>query len=181
MEILEFSNASEWESWLTEHHDKVAEAWLRIGKKHAAVELISIGDAAEVGLCWGWIDGQRKAHDQESFLQRYSRRRPRSSWSQVNVQKVEALIAAGRMRPAGLLEIDAAKADGRWEAAYESQRTADDPPELTAALDSNPVARAAFERLGKTERYLLILPLLKSATKESRAKALVRILGQLGS
>lgn len=180
-EILEFSKAADWEFWLAGHHDTAAEAWLRIGKAHSAATLITIADAADGGLCFGWIDGQRKGFDQVSFLQRYSRRRAKSSWSLVNVQKAEALIAAGRMRPAGFAEIDAAKADGRWEAAYEPQRSAGVPAELAAALDNNPVAGAAFERLGRSERYLLMLPLLKSATEAARAKALARILAQLAS
>ncbi|POH73690.1 OmdA domain containing protein [Arthrobacter glacialis] len=179
VEILEFSQAAEWESWLTEHQDQQVQAWLRVGKKRSAIALITIAEAADVGLCFGWIDGQRKGLDQDSFLQRYSRRRARSSWSLINVQKAEALMAAGRMHPSGLVEVDAAKADGRWAAAYEPQRTASVPAELTVALESDPVARAAFEGLGRSERYLLILPLLRSVTVEARAKALARILAQL--
>ncbi|MHA7269240.1 YdeI/OmpD-associated family protein [Arthrobacter sp. HLT1-20] len=175
----EFANTDAWESWLAGHHSEENEAWLRVGKKHAALELITIAEAADVGLCFGWIDGQRKGCDQFSFLQRYSRRRPKSSWSLINVHKVEALVAAGRMRPSGLLEVDAAKADGRWAAAYEPQRTASVPALLLAALNTNPLAREAFEGLGKSERYLMMLPLLKAVTDVARAKELERILAQL--
>jgi uncharacterized protein YdeI (YjbR/CyaY-like superfamily) len=134
-----------------------------------------------VALCYGWIDGQRRAHDDVSFLQRFSRRRPRSSWSKVNVAKVEALMAAGRMRPAGLAEVAAAKADGRWEAAYESQRNAAVPPDLAAALAGNSRANAAFERLGRSARYAVILPLLKARTPETRARILARAVARLAA
>src|SRR5688572_8711495 len=106
---------------------------------------LAIDDALDVALCYGWIDAQRRALDAASYLQRYSRRRPRSSWSKVNIAKVEALTAAGRMRPPGLAEVAAAKADGRWDAAYESQRTAEVPPDLAAALAADARAGAAFE------------------------------------
>ena len=158
-----------------------AEAWLRIAKRHSGIPTITIAEALDVALCYGWIDGQRKAHDDVSFLQRYSRRRPRSSWSQVNVAKVEALIAAGRMRPAGLAEVAAAEADGRWVAAYEPQRTAAVPPDLAAALAGNARANAAFERLGRSDRYAVILPLLKARTPETRARVLARAVVQLAA
>lgn len=131
-------------------------------------------------MCYGWIDGQRKAHDEASFLQRYSRRRSRSSWSKINVAKVEALMVAGRMRPTGLVEVETALADGRWETAYESQRSADVPPDLAAALASNARANAAFERLGRSDRYSVILmPLLKARTPETRASILARAVARL--
>ena len=120
-------------------------------------------------MLW-WIDGQRKSYDEVSFLQRYSPRRPGSAWSKINVAKVDALIAAERMQPGGLAEVAAAKADGRWETAYESQRTATIPPDLAAALAANADANAAFGRLGKSEQYAMILPLLKARTPATRAK-----------
>lgn len=130
--------------------------------RHSGLALVTIAEALDVALYYGWIDGQRKAHDDVSFRQRYSRRGPRSSWSKVNVAKVEALMATGRMRPAGLAEVAAAKADGRWEAAYGSQRTAAVPPDLAAALAGNARANAAFGRFGRSDRYAVILPLLKA-------------------
>ena len=104
-ELLRFADGEEWEHWLTANHDTEAEAWLVIGKKNSGAGLISIEDALDGALCFGWIDGQRRGHDEKTFLQRYSRRRARSSWSQVNVGKVEALIQAGRMQPAGFAEM----------------------------------------------------------------------------
>ncbi len=181
VDVIDFSNAAGWESWLATRHEQRTEAWLRIGKQHSESALITIAEALDVALCFGWIDGQRKACDEVSFLQRYSRRTPRSSWSKVNVAKAEALMAAGRMRLAGLREVEAATADGRWEAAYESQRTASVPIDLTAALASNALAHANFERLGRSDRYALILPLLKTRTPATRAKTLARTVAQLAS
>jgi uncharacterized protein YdeI (YjbR/CyaY-like superfamily) len=132
-----------------------------------------------VGLCYGWISGQRKAHDHIYYLQRYVRRRPGSRWSQVNVRKVEALMAAGRMRPPGLAEVEAAKADGRWDAAYASQKDAVVPPDLTAALAANPRAASAFEALSKTRQYAVILDIITARTPRTRAAHLRRTIAAL--
>lgn len=181
MDVLDFPDAARWESWLAAQHGVRAEAWLGIAKRHSGIASVTLAEALDVALCHGWIDGQRRAHDDVSFLQRYSRRRPRSSWSKVSVAKVEALVAAGRMRPAGLAEIAAAKADGRWEAAYESQRNAAIPPDLAAALAGNARATAAFEGLGRSDRYAVILPLLKARTPETRARILARAVARLAA
>lgn len=181
MDVLDFPDAARWESWLAAQHGARTEAWLRIAKRHSGIASITPAEAIDVALCYGWIDGQRKAYDDVSFLQRFSRRRPRSSWSKVNVAKVEALMAAGRMRPAGLAEVAAARADGRWEAAYESQRNAAVPPDLAAALAGNARASAAFERLGRSDRYAVILPLLKARTPKTRARILARAVAQLAA
>ncbi|MEV7607101.1 YdeI/OmpD-associated family protein [Paenarthrobacter sp. NPDC089322] len=178
-ELLKFANGAEWEAWLEENHSQQAEAWLVIGKKNAGTGLINIGEALDGALCFGWIDGQRRGNDQTTFLQRYSRRRNRSTWSQVNVGKVEALIREGRMRPAGFAEIEAAKADGRWDAAYVSQANVEVPEDLQATLAGNAEANAAFERRGKTDRYLLILPILNARTQEARSKALTAAVEKL--
>ena len=139
--VLELPDADAWEAWLSANHAGAQEAWLRIARRGSGMPLIDITAALDVALCWGWIDGQRRSGDHVSFLQRYSPRRPRSAWSQVNVGKVEALIAAGRMRPPGMAQVDTAKADGRWASAYEGQRTAEPPPDLLAALAANPRPR----------------------------------------
>lgn len=179
MDALDFPDAARWESWLAAQHEVRTEAWLRIAKRRSGIASVTPAEALDVALCFGWIDGQRRAHDDVSFLQRYSPRRPNSSWSKVNVAKVEALMAAGRMQPAGLAEVAAAKADGRWEAAYESQRNATVPPDLTAALAGNARANAAFERLGRSDRYAVILPLLKARTPQTRARILARAVARL--
>jgi uncharacterized protein YdeI (YjbR/CyaY-like superfamily) len=179
MELIEFRDAAAWDSWLAAHHADASEAWLRIAKRGSGVETLAIGDALDVALCWGWIDGQRRGHDEESFAQRYCPRRPRSSWSQVNVAKVEALTAAGRMRPPGLAQVAAAQADGRWAAAYASQRTAEVPPDLVAALAASPRAAAAFAGLGRSEQYQVILTLLKTRTDQGRRQAVSRAIARL--
>src|ERR671912_249793 len=179
MELLEFPDADAWESWLARHHADRSEAWLRIAKRGSGIETLAIGEALDVALCWGWIDGQRRRHDQGSFSQRYCPRRPRSSWSQVNVAKVEALTAAGRMRPPGLAQVAAAQADGRWAAAYASQRTAEVPSDLAAALAASPRAAAAFADLGRSERYQVILALLRTRTEEGRTRVLTRAIERL--
>ena len=180
MVLLEFADAAAWDSWLAEHHADAPEAWLRIAKRGSGVAAPAIGDALDVALCWGWIDGQRRSHDAGSFAQRYCPRRPRSSWSQVNQALIEALTAAGRMRPPGLAQVAAAQADGRWAAAYASQRTAEVPPDLAGALAASPRAAAAFSDLGRSERYQVILALLKTRTAEGRTRALTRAIERLG-
>jgi uncharacterized protein YdeI (YjbR/CyaY-like superfamily) len=179
METLAFRDAAQWDSWLAEHGATQPDAWLKIAKRGAGQVSVTTGEALDVALCYGWIDSQRKSHDESYFLQRYSPRRRGSPWSRVNVERVEALIAAGRMRPAGLAEVEAAKADGRWDAAYESQRTATVPPDLAAALARDEPARAFFESLGRTDRYAVILPLLKARSAASRAAQLRRIVALL--
>jgi uncharacterized protein YdeI (YjbR/CyaY-like superfamily) len=178
-DVLDLPDRAAWETWLDANHATATEAWLRIAKKGSGLPSISIGDALDGALCFGWIDGQRKGLDSVSFLQRYCPRRSRSSWSQVNVGKVERLLAEGRMRPAGLAEVDAARADGRWQAAYEPQRTADLPDDLAVALAEQTAARAAYEALGRSERYALMLPVLKAANAEARAREVARAVDRL--
>ena len=178
-DLLEFTDASAWEAWLAAHHADMPEAWLRIAKRGSGLETVAIGNALDVALCWGWIDGQRLGLDELVFRQRYCPRRGRSAWSQVNVAKVEALTAAGRMRPPGLAEVARAQADGRWAAAYASQRAAEVPPDLVAALAASRPAQQTFDRIGRSERYALILPLLKARTLTARSRALLRAMARL--
>jgi len=174
---LEFPTAAAWEAWLAEHHAHASGAWLKIAKQGAAG--LTILEAAAAAMCYGWIDSQRRGLDQTHYLQRYSPRRPRSPWSQINVARAEALLAAGRMQPAGLAEIAAAQADGRWDAAYAPQRDVRLPPALAAALAQNDRARQAFARLDKTRQYALILPILKATTDRQRAGRVARAVRQL--
>lgn len=177
--MLEFVTGAEWEEWLEVHHLDRPEAWLRIAKRRSREPGLSIGDALDGALCFGWIDGQRRANDDESFLQRYSPRRPTSSWSRINVEKFEALAAAGRVRPAGFAAVAEAKADGRWDAAYESQRTATVPPDLAGALAADPRAALAFDALDRTARYAVILQVMKARTPERRAALIERSIAKL--
>ncbi|WP_242909023.1 YdeI/OmpD-associated family protein [Actinomadura terrae] len=177
--MMDFADAAGFEAWLADHHGDEGGVWLRIAKKGAPVGSITIAEALDVALCYGWIDSQRKSLDEHGYLQRYSRRRKGGAWSRVNVEKAEALIAAGRMRPPGLAEIDAAKADGRWDAAYARQRDVTVPADLLAALEASPRAAARFEALGRTGRYQLILPLLKIRTAAGRAARIERTVADL--
>jgi uncharacterized protein YdeI (YjbR/CyaY-like superfamily) len=138
--VIAFRDAAEFEAWLDAHAGLRAGVWLKIAKKGSGVPSLTADEAVDLGLCYGWVSGQRKPCDEVYYLQKYVPRRPRSRWSQVNVAKVEELIAAGRMRPPGLAEVEAAKTDGRWAAAYQSQRNTAVPPDLATALAASPQA-----------------------------------------
>jgi uncharacterized protein YdeI (YjbR/CyaY-like superfamily) len=178
-EVLACPDAAAWESWLDDHHRDSRGVWLKIAKKGAKGASLTISDALDVALCYGWIDSQRKGYDAAHYLQRYSPRRPRSPWSRLNLERAEALIDAGRMRAPGLAEVAAAKADGRWAAAYEPQRNAGVPADLAVALEQNERARTAYERLDKTGRYLVALPILKATTPAMRASRLQKAISAL--
>ena len=178
-EFMDCANAAEWETWLARHYEQPGGVWLRIAKKDFGNTSVTISEALDIALCYGWIDSHRKGYDQAYYLQRYSQRRPKSPWSKINVERAEALMAAGRMQPAGLAEIEAAKTDGRWGAAYASQRNVTLPPELAAALAQNDRAKKTFDRLDKSAQYAIILPILKAATAESRAARLQKAMAKL--
>lgn len=178
-DVIAFESADAFESWLDDHLDLLHGVWLKIGKQSSGIASITSDEAVDSGLCYGWISGQRKSGDDVYYLQKYVPRRPRSRWSQINVAEVEQLRAAWRMRPSGQAEVDAAKADGRWSAAYESQRDATVPPDLAAALDANPLAASAFAKSNKTQQYGLILKLATARTAASRARQLDRGLATL--
>ncbi|MEV4946976.1 YdeI/OmpD-associated family protein [Streptomyces sp. NPDC053755] len=167
------------ESWLAEHHGRHEGVWIKVAKKGSGIPSVTADQLVDIGLCYGWISGQRRSLDGRHYLQKYVPRRPRSLWSRVNVEKVDALTAAGRMREPGLAEVRRAQADGRWAAAYESQRTATVPPDLAAALDADPEARRSFESLDRTGRYQVILPLLQAVTPESRRARLAKAVRSL--
>ncbi|MFE1539252.1 YdeI family protein [Streptomyces microflavus] len=175
VEILVPASPAELEAWFDTHHGERTALWVKIAKKHTGVPSLTWEEMVDTVLCFGWIDGLRRGFDDTYFLQRTTPRSPRSAWSQVNVAKAEALIAAGRMRPRGLAEIEAARADGRWEAAYASQRNATAPPDLVAALGANPAARAFYETLGKSDRFALYLRLATARTEKTRLARLERM------
>jgi uncharacterized protein YdeI (YjbR/CyaY-like superfamily) len=167
--MIAFRDAAEFEAWLAENVDRSAGVWLKIAKKGSGMASLTDDEAVDVGLCYGWISGQRRALDEVYYLQKYVPRRPQSRWSQVNVRKVEELIATGQMRPPGLAEVEAAKADGRWDAAYASQKEATVPPDLADALTASPQAASAFESLSKTNQYAVILDVVTARNPETRA------------
>jgi uncharacterized protein YdeI (YjbR/CyaY-like superfamily) len=155
--------------------------WLKMAKKESGIASLTSDEAVDAGLCYGWISGLRKSCDEVYYLQKYVPRRPRSRWSQVNVAKVEQLITAGRMRPHGLAEVEAAKADGRWAAAYVAQRDAAIPADLAAALAATPRAAQAFDALGKSQQYAVILKLITARTAATRTAQLDRALTALAA
>lgn len=177
-ETIAFSDAPAFEAWLAEHVALHVGVWLKIAKKGSGIPSLTSDEAVDVGLCFGWISGQRKPLDEVYYLQKYVPRRTNSRWSQVNVRKVAALVLAGRMRESGLAEVAAAKADGRWAAAYECQRHITLPPDLAAALAGNQQAAQAFGALGKTQQYGLILKLLTARTATARSAQLRKLMGR---
>ena len=179
VEVIAFRDTAAWESWLAENHERQRGVWLKLAKKGSRIPSVSDDEVVDVGLCYGWVSGQRRALDDRFYLQKYVPRRPRSLWSKVNVDKVEKLLAAGRMRESGMAEVRAARADGRWDAAYDSQRTAIVPPDVVTALTAHPVAKAAFDSLDKTEQYRLYLPLLQTRSPTTRAARLERLITAL--
>ena len=180
-EVIAFRDAAEFEDWLADHVDESAGVWLKIAKKGSGIASLTDDEAVDIGLCYGWISGQRKSFDEEYYLQKYVPRRPKSRWSQVNVRKVAELTAQGRMRPSGLAEVEAAKADGRWDAAYESQREATVPPDLAAALAASPRAATAFASLSKTSQYAVILDVVTARAPRTRAAHISKAIAELGA
>ncbi|MFG2752719.1 YdeI/OmpD-associated family protein [Streptomyces xanthophaeus] len=179
VELLAFPDAEAFEEWLAGHHTRQEGVWIKVAKKKSGIPTVTDDELVDVGLCYGWISGQRRSLDEQYYLQKYVPRRARSLWSRVNVDKVEALTAAGRMREPGLAEVRRAQADGRWAAAYDSQKTATVPPDLAAALDADPAAGKAFEALDRTGRYQLVLPLLQALTPDTRRARLEKALRAL--
>jgi uncharacterized protein YdeI (YjbR/CyaY-like superfamily) len=174
VEVVAFVDAAAFEAWLAEHHTRQEGVWIKVARKGSGLPSVTDDEMVDAGLCFGWVSGQRRALDERHYLQKYVPRRRRSLWSQINVDRVAALTAAGRMREPGLAEVRRARADGRWAAAYQPQRTATVPDDLAAFLDAEPRARAAFEALDRSGRYQLILPLLQALTPEARQAGLAR-------
>jgi uncharacterized protein YdeI (YjbR/CyaY-like superfamily) len=178
---LEFADHHEWSRWLAANHPGSLGVWLRIAKKGAPRQTVRYPDVLDVAICHGWIDGRREALDEHFFLQRFTPRRPRSRWSKVNTEKAERLIAERRMAPAGLAEVDAARADGRWADAYEPQSRAAPAEDFLRALDADPAAREFFGTLRGAARYAFIYRLAnvkRADAREQRIAEYVRILAQ---
>lgn len=176
---LAFATQQEWEAWLEAHHAGAPGLWLKIAKKEAGGRSVTYAEALESALCYGWIDGQKAALDERHWLQKFTPRRARSVWSKVNRTKAEALIAAGRMRPAGLRQVELAQADGRWDAAYDGQRTVAVPADLQSALDDNPEARAFFGTLNSVNRYAILYRIQTAKKPETRAARIQKFVAML--
>ena len=168
--VIAFETPAAWEAWLARQHDAQNGVWVKIAKKAAGIPTVTHAEALDVALCYGWIDGQRKSFDDQWFIQRFTPRRARSNWSKVNREKVARLIADGRMQPAGLREVERAKADGRWDAAYDPPSTATAPPDLQRALDANPAAAASFATLNSQNRFAILYRVQEAKRPETRAR-----------
>lgn len=177
--VLFFATPTDFEAWLEENHSEADGLWLKIAKKGAPKPSVTYAEALELALCFGWIDSQKRGLDETYFLQRFTPRRPRGRWSRINRDKAEGLIAAGAMRPAGLAEVEAAKADGRWDAAYEGQRTATVPDDLQRELDGNDAAREFFATLDSANRYAIIYRLNDARRSETRERRLHKFVAML--
>ena len=176
---IHFASAAEWEQWLEDNHSRAKGVWIKMAKKDAGIESVRYPEVLDSALCFGWIDGRREALDKRFFLQRFQPRRPRSKWSRINREKAERLIAEGRMRPAGLVEVERAEADGRWEGAYESQRNSTVPDDLQRELDARPRAKAAFSRLNRQNRFAILYQLQDAKKPETRVRRLAKFVAML--
>jgi uncharacterized protein YdeI (YjbR/CyaY-like superfamily) len=180
--IRSFRTEAAFEDWLRRNHARETELWLRIDKKSSGMSTITAAQALDVALCWGWIDGIRKAFDEQSFLQRYTPRRARSVWSQINREHVARLTAAGRMTAHGQRQVDIAKADGRWDAAYAPLRSATTdtiPDDLRAAIEASPRARETFRTLGRQNLFALAFRTNNMKAPAGRARKIAALVAML--
>jgi uncharacterized protein YdeI (YjbR/CyaY-like superfamily) len=179
--ILQFEDQAAWGKWLDEHHAESPGVWLKIAKKASGIATVNHPEALEEALCYGWIDGQRLPHDDTYFLQRFTPRRPRSKWSQINRDKVTSLIEQNRMKPAGLAQIEAAKQDGRWDAAYAPQSSQAIPEDFQRALEQNPKALEFFKTLRGTRRYSFLYRIQDAKRPETRARRIEQFVTMLAN
>jgi uncharacterized protein YdeI (YjbR/CyaY-like superfamily) len=179
--ILAFESPAAWEEWLAAEHAAAPGVWLKLAKRGSGHASVTYAEALEVALAYGWIDGQKGRFDDAWWLQRFTPRKPASRWSQVNRDKALALIAAGRMQPAGMREVERARADGRWDAAYASQRNMTVPDDLRAALDANPAASAFFAALDSANRYAVLYRVQDAKKPETRARRIEQYVAMLAA
>ena len=177
--VVGFATRAEWAAWLAAEHAASAGVWLRIARKDGGAESVSYSDALDVALCHGWIDGQKDRLDERFWLQRFTPRKPRSRWSKRNRERAEALIAGGEMAAAGMAEIERARADGRWDAAYDSHSTATVPDDLQAELAGNAAAREFFDGLDSTNRYAILYRIQEARRPETRARRIAKYVAML--
>jgi uncharacterized protein YdeI (YjbR/CyaY-like superfamily) len=177
--ILQLASEADWEAWLGAEHATSDGVWLKFAKKGSGVETVVYAEALDVALCYGWIDSQVARLDERFYLQKFTPRRARSRWSRINRDKIEELTKQGRMKPAGLEQVELAKADGRWDAAYASPANAEIPADLQAELDANPKAAAFWETLNKSNRFAILYQLQDAKKPETRARRLAKFVGML--
>jgi uncharacterized protein YdeI (YjbR/CyaY-like superfamily) len=178
-EILSFDDREAWRAWLASHHATSPGIGLRIAKKGVRAVSVTYAEAVEVALAWGWIDGKKEALDEDAWVQRFSRRAAKSPWSKINRDKALALIAAKAMAPPGLAEVERAKQDGRWDAAYDSAKTSSVPGDLAAALKANARAAAFFETIDRANRYAILWRIQTAKKETTRAERIERFVGML--
>jgi uncharacterized protein YdeI (YjbR/CyaY-like superfamily) len=179
--VVAFESQAAWEDWLEEHHATANGVWVKMAKKASGIPTVTHPEAVESALCYGWIDGQRNRFDDRWFIQRFTPRRPRSKWSKINRAAAERLIRDGRMRPAGMREVERARADGRWDAAYDAPSTATVPDDLQRALDENPDAAAFFATLDRRNRLAVIYRVQDAKRPETRARRIEKFLAMLNA
>ncbi|MBE7557178.1 MAG: YdeI/OmpD-associated family protein [Anaerolineales bacterium] len=177
--IILFERQKDWADWLDQHHAESAGVWLRLAKKASGIQSVSYDEAVEVALCYGWIDGQKKSYDDTAWLQKFTPRGAKSVWSKLNREKAERLIAGGKMKPAGLQAVEAAKRDGRWESAYDSQSRATVPDDFQAALDTHTEAKAFFATLNSANRYAILWRIQTAKKAETRARRIQQFIEML--
>ena len=176
---LPFESKKKFTEWLAKNHDKSAGAWLKLAKKDAEILSVTYAKAVEVALCYGWIDGQAKSFDDKYWLVKFTPRRPKSIWSQINTKRVEQLIASGEMKPSGLKAVEAAKQDGRWDAAYASQKNISVPADFQSALSKNKKAKTFFESLTGSKRYAFLFRIETAKKAETRIKRILQFVEML--
>ncbi|HEX5436784.1 MAG TPA: YdeI/OmpD-associated family protein [Gemmatimonadaceae bacterium] len=177
--VLLFTDQAAWRAWLDTHHATTQGVWLQLAKKASALTSVSYAEALDAALCYGWIDGQKKARDADSWLQKFTPRGPRSIWSKKNRDAAEALIKRRRMKPAGVAAVKSAQRDGRWERAYEGQSSAAVPADLQAALDAHPEAKAFFATIKSHNRYAILFRIQTAKRAETRARRIEQFIAML--
>lgn len=178
---ITFAKQEDWEAWLDSNGETIRGVWLRIAKRSAEQSTVTYAQALESALCHGWIDGQKRTESEHYWLQRFTPRTAKSIWSKINKAKAEALVSAGRMRPTGLREINRAKQDGRWEAAYASASASTVPEDLQRALDSNPEAKKFFATLNSRNRYAILFRIQNVKKAETRARKISQFIDMLNN
>jgi uncharacterized protein YdeI (YjbR/CyaY-like superfamily) len=177
--IVHFESQEDWEAWLQKNHARSDGVWIKFAKKSSMIESVSHQEALDTAICYGWIDGQTASFDENRWLQRFTRRGPKSKWSKINCQKATELIAQGKMKDPGLMEVELAKQDGRWDRAYDSQRNITVPDDLRKKLDENPQAREFFANLDSKNRYAILYRIHDAKKPETRARRIEKFVAML--
>jgi uncharacterized protein YdeI (YjbR/CyaY-like superfamily) len=177
--IIHFESQEDWEAWLEENCETSGGIWIKLAKRDSEIESVSRQEALDIAICYGWIDGQAASFDDNFWMQRYTQRRPKSKWSKINCQKATELMALGKMKARGLEEVESAKRDGRWDKAYDSQRTMTVPDDLQKKLDENPRASEFFANLDSKNRYAILYRIHDAKKPETRARRIEKFVAML--